>query len=74
VQADQTDPTPRSLIYQRARDRGHEHAHAIRILGRAWCRVLWTCWQNHQAYDPTKHRAALPFAATPVNFVEQEAA
>jgi transposase len=61
-------------IYQRARDRGHEHAHAIRILGRAWCRVLWTCWQNHEAYDPTKHRAAQPFAATPVNFVEQEAA
>jgi transposase len=58
-------------IYQRARERGHEHAHALRILGRAWCRVIWTCWQKRVAYDPTKHRAALPFA---VDFVEQEAA
>jgi transposase len=58
-------------VYQRARERGHEHAHALRILGRAWCRVIWTCWQKRVAYDPAKHRAALPFA---VNFVEQEAA
>jgi transposase len=60
-----------SAVYQRARDRGHEHAHALRVLGRAWCRVIWTCWQKRVAYDPAKHRAALPFA---VNFVEQEAA
>jgi len=58
-------------VYQRARDRGHEHAHAIRILGRAWCRVLWTCWQKHVPYDPTKHRAAQQFTLRPVN---QEAA
>lgn len=66
-----TTPWARA-VYQRARERGHEHAHALRILGRAWCRVVWTCWQKHVAYDPSKHRAALPFAA--VNFVEQEAA
>ncbi|HEU4731470.1 MAG TPA: hypothetical protein VFT22_26430 [Kofleriaceae bacterium] len=58
-------------IYERALDRGHEHAHALRVLGRAWCRVIWTCWQRRVAYDPAKHRAALQFAA---NFVEQEAA
>jgi transposase len=68
-----TTPWARA-VYQRAREHGHEHAHALRVLGRAWCRVIWTCWQKHMAYDPTKHRAALPFAATPVNFVEQEAA
>jgi transposase len=45
-------------IYQRARDRGHEHPHALRILARAWCRVIWTCWQQRVAYDPAKHRAA----------------
>jgi transposase len=45
-------------IYQRARARGCEHAHAIRILARAWCRVIWHCWQQRVAYDPTKHRAA----------------
>jgi transposase len=44
-------------IYQRARDRGCEHPHAIRILGRAWTRVLWRCWQDKRPYDPTQHRA-----------------
>jgi transposase len=43
-------------VYQRARARGCNHPHAIRILGRAWTRVLWRCWQNHTPYDPTQHR------------------
>jgi transposase len=42
-------------IYQRARDRGCDHPHACRILGRAWSRVLWRCWQDHTPYDPTRH-------------------
>jgi transposase len=44
-------------VHQRARDRGCDHPHAIRILGRAWTRVLWRCWQDHTAYDPARHRA-----------------
>jgi transposase len=44
-------------VYQRARARGCEHPHAIRILGRAWSRVLWRCWQDHTPYDPTRHKA-----------------
>jgi transposase len=47
-----------AMIYQRARARGCDHPHAIRILARAWVRVLWRCWQNHQPYDPTAHRGA----------------
>lgn len=65
-----TSPWARAL-YQRARDRGCEHAHAIRILARAWCRVIWTCWQQRVAYDPAKHRAARQLALRPV---DQEAA
>jgi transposase len=45
-------------IYQRASDRGADHPHATRILGRAWTRVLWKCWQDHTPYDPARHRAA----------------
>ena len=45
-------------IYQAARARGCDHPHACRILGRAWARVLWRCWQDGTPYDPTKHRAA----------------
>jgi len=42
-------------VYLRARSRGLDHPHAIRVLGRAWLRVLWRCWQDGVAYDPTKH-------------------
>jgi transposase len=28
-------------VYQQARARGHGHAHAVRILARAWLRVIW---------------------------------
>lgn len=49
-----TNPWARS-VYLGARGRGLEHPHAIRILGRAWLRVLWRCWQDGVAYDPAKH-------------------
>jgi transposase len=45
-------------IYLRARARGARHPHAIRILARAWVRVLWRAWQNRILYDPQRHRSA----------------
>lgn len=45
-------------IYLRARARGARHPHAIRILARAWVRVLWRAWQNRTPYDPLRHRSA----------------
>lgn len=50
-------------IYQRARDRGADHPHAIRILARAWLRVLWRCWQDRVPYDPARHLGAVRLAA-----------
>lgn len=50
-------------VYGRARARGCRHPHAIRILGRAWLRVIWRCWQDRVAYDPARHRAAAMLAA-----------
>jgi transposase len=44
-------------IYQRARARGKTHPHAIRILGRAWCGVIWRLWHDHDTYDPNRHTA-----------------
>ncbi len=44
-------------VYQRARARGADHPHAIRILGRAWTRVIWRCWQDGTVYEPDRHRA-----------------
>lgn len=42
-------------VYRRARDRGQDHPHAIRTLGRAWLRILWRCWQDRVPYDPALH-------------------
>jgi transposase len=50
-------------VYKRARARGCDHPHAIRILGRAWARVLWRAWTNGEPYDPAKHNRAKPFLA-----------
>jgi transposase len=41
-----------------ARARGCDHPHAIRILARAWIRVIWRCWIDQVPYDPAKHDAA----------------
>jgi transposase len=45
-------------LYADARARGHDHPHAIRILARAWIRVIWRCWIDQAPYDPAKHGAA----------------
>lgn len=42
-------------IYTRARARGCTHQHATRILGRAWCGVIWRIWHDHTTYDPALH-------------------
>lgn len=44
-------------LYNRARARGHDHPHAVRILARAWLDVIWRCWHDGVAYDPNRHGA-----------------
>jgi transposase len=44
-------------LYADARARGKRHPHAIRILMRAWLRVMWACWHTDTAYDPARHGA-----------------
>ncbi len=39
-------------VYHRARARGCDHPHAVRILARSWIRVLWRCWRDRKPYDP----------------------
>jgi transposase len=53
-------------LYNRARERGHDHPHAVRILARAWLQIIWRCWQDGVPYNPTNHRALQPFL-TPRN-------
>lgn len=49
-------------IYAAARARGCNHPHAIRILARAWLRVIWRAWIDRKPYDPKLHNAALKLA------------
>jgi transposase len=51
-----------AAVYARARARGCDHPHAIRILARAWVRVIWRCWQDRRPYDVAQHRAAHPLS------------
>jgi transposase len=46
-------------VYQRAVQRGKRHPHAVRILARAWLRVIWRMWQDGTTYDVTKHGRAV---------------
>ncbi|ATY14423.1 IS110 family transposase [Amycolatopsis sp. AA4] len=44
-----------AAIYNNARSRGKRHPHAVRILARAWLRVIWACWRDKSCYDPITH-------------------
>lgn len=45
-------------IYANAIARGKRHPHAVRILARAWVRVIWRMWQDGDPYNVSKHGGA----------------
>jgi transposase len=45
-------------IYRDAITAGKDHPHAVRILARAWIRVIWRCWNDKVPYNPALHGAA----------------
>jgi transposase len=49
-------------VYNDARAAGKDHPHAVRILARAWIRIIWPCWINGTPYDPALHGAAAALA------------
>lgn len=51
-----------AAVYGKARARGCQHAHAVRVLARAWIRVLWRAWQSGSPYDPQRHAGATKIA------------
>ncbi len=51
-------------VYQAARARGCDHTHAIRILARAWLRIIWRAWTDRKPYDPTVHGNAVALASS----------
>jgi transposase len=51
-------------VYADALARTRRHPQAVRILARAWIRVIWRIWQDHTSYDPAKHGGAVRHLAT----------
>jgi len=49
-------------IYNDARASGKDHPHAVRVLARAWIRVIYRCWLDGVPYDPARHGAAVALA------------
>lgn len=45
-------------VYANAKARGCDHPHAVRILARAWLRVIWRAWFDRKPYDPARHGGA----------------
>jgi transposase len=54
-----------AAVYAKARSRGCNHPHAVRILARAWLRVICRAWIDRLPYDPRRHRAAQLISQTP---------
>jgi transposase len=52
-------------VYTDARARGHDHPHAVRVLARAWIRVIYRCWLDGIAYDPARHGNAAALTEQP---------
>ncbi|HSK27036.1 MAG TPA: IS110 family transposase [Jiangellales bacterium] len=50
-------------VYDQAIARGKRHPHAVRILARAWVRVIWRCWQDQTPYNPQLHGGAIQLNA-----------
>ena len=46
-------------VYRRARERGCDHPHAVRILARAWIKIIYRCWVDGTPYDASQHGGAL---------------
>ena len=52
-----------------ARARGKRHPQAVRVLGRAWLRVIWACWHTN---TPTTRPDTAPNNASPPPDLTQE--
>jgi transposase len=47
-------------LYNRARARGYDHPHSVRILARAWLYVIRQCWQTNTPTTPAATELSKP--------------
>jgi transposase len=61
--------------YAQKRSQGHDHASALRCLGKRWLKILWRLWTDRQSYDESRHQQnqkqhgswVIPLLATQAN-------
>lgn len=58
-----------TMVYRDALGRGADHPHAVRILARAWIRVIYRCWVDGVPYDPSLHGAARRLEAAELELI-----
>ena len=51
----QKKPVGRRVLKQK-RTAGHDHASALRCLGKRWLKILWRLWTDHTTYDEDRHQ------------------
>lgn len=44
-----------AVYYAALRQRGMNHAQALRCLGQRWLKIIWKMWQSRTPYDPALH-------------------
>jgi transposase len=47
------------LLYEHQLSKGKSRWAAIRVVAFKWLRILWRCWEDHEAYDETKYLRSL---------------
>lgn len=52
-----------AALYARHIALNKRHPHAVRILMRAWLRVIWACWHSVHPLRPARHRSHLRLAS-----------
>lgn len=48
-----------AAYYARKREQGHNHASALRCLGKRWLKILWRLWQDRAQYQAAVHEQSL---------------
>jgi len=53
-------------VYQRAREAGHKHGHALRILASRWLKIIYRMWMTRTPYNESVYLAQLIRRGSPV--------
>lgn len=47
------------IYYNRKRDEGKTHQHALRCLANIWVKIIYTLWKKRESYSEQKRMASI---------------